>query len=301
MRRASAMRMEVLQWLDIESIYGGMRRRVSMRGRAPVCVCDADAGQRQHAQHLAAGPVTASASTPEANMSGERVAQARVRRRCACAGAVAPARLDTRHRTRMSARRFNARSVPTNDSTNASAGRARMASGVSYCTSAPSRRIAMRSPIRIASSMSWVTKTIVFCNPRRILQELVLQPRARDRVDRAERLVHQHHRRVGRERARDADALLLAARQLAGKAVAIGAGSMPTSASNSSTRAAIRASSQPRSRGTVAMFCGDRPVRKEADLLDHVADAAPQARRDRSPSRRARHAHTCRRRARSCG
>ena len=45
-------------------------------------------------------------------------------------------------------------------------------------------------------------------------QELVLQPLAVDRVDRAERLVHQHQRRVGRERAGDADALALAAGQL---------------------------------------------------------------------------------------
>ena len=51
-------------------------------------------------------------------------------------------------------------------------------------------------------------------------QELVLQPLAVDRVDRAEGLVHQHHRRVGRQRAGDADPLLLAARELGGVAVA---------------------------------------------------------------------------------
>ena len=42
-------------------------------------------------------------------------------------------------------------------------------------------------------------------------QELVLQARAVDRVDRAERLVHQHQRRVGGQRARHADALALTA------------------------------------------------------------------------------------------
>ena len=45
-------------------------------------------------------------------------------------------------------------------------------------------------------------------------QELVLQLLAHDRVDGAERLVHQHHRRVGGQRPGDADALLLAAGQL---------------------------------------------------------------------------------------
>ena len=46
------------------------------------------------------------------------------------------------------------------------------------------------------------------------LHELVLDDLAVDRVDGAERLVHQQHRRVGGERAHHADALLLAARQL---------------------------------------------------------------------------------------
>ena len=47
-------------------------------------------------------------------------------------------------------------------------------------------------------------------------QELVLQALAGDRVDRAERLVHEHERRVGGQGARDADALALAAGELAG-------------------------------------------------------------------------------------
>ena len=51
-------------------------------------------------------------------------------------------------------------------------------------------------------------------------QELVLQALAVDRVDRAEGLVHQHQRRVDRERAGHADALALAARELGREAVA---------------------------------------------------------------------------------
>ena len=51
-------------------------------------------------------------------------------------------------------------------------------------------------------------------------QELVLQPLAVDRVDRAEGLVHEQDGRVDRERAGDADALALAAGELGGVAVA---------------------------------------------------------------------------------
>src|SRR5438105_4551527 len=45
-------------------------------------------------------------------------------------------------------------------------------------------------------------------------QELGLQPRAHDRIDRAEWLVHEHQRRVARERTREADALALSAGEL---------------------------------------------------------------------------------------
>ena len=51
-------------------------------------------------------------------------------------------------------------------------------------------------------------------------EELVLQALAVDRVDRAEGLVHQHHQRVRGQRPGDADALLLAAGELGGVAVA---------------------------------------------------------------------------------
>ena len=59
-------------------------------------------------------------------------------------------------------RRFRPRSLPTKRATNSLAGSARIWSGVSYCASRPpSARMAMRSPILIASSMSWVTKMTV--------------------------------------------------------------------------------------------------------------------------------------------
>ena len=52
---------------------------------------------------------------------------------------------------------------------------------------------------------------------------LVLQGAAGERVERRERLVHQHDLRLDRERARDADALLHAAGEL-GRALVLGAG-----------------------------------------------------------------------------
>ena len=58
-------------------------------------------------------------------------------------------------------------------------------------------------------------------------EELPLQPLARQRVDRAERLVHQQHRRVGRQRAGHADALRLAAGQLVGVGAAVALGIEP--------------------------------------------------------------------------
>ena len=62
--------------------------------------------------------------------------------------------------------------------------------------------------------------------------------------------------RLGRERPGDADALLLAAGQLVRIARSdIARGSSWKSVSSSSTRASMRALSQPSSSGTVAMFC----------------------------------------------
>ena len=96
-------------------------------------------------------------------------------------------------------------------------------------------------------------------------QELVLQALAVDRVDRAEGLVHQHHRRVGGERPRDADPLLLAAGELRRVAVAE-LGVEPDQLEQLGARGrAIRSLSQPSSWGTVAMFsaivrCGKRPI-----------------------------------------
>src|SRR5437588_10803887 len=54
-----------------------------------------------------------------------------------------------------------------------------------------------------------------YCLPqsRVLLGKFFLQRSARQRIERAEWFVHQQQRRIGRERARDANALALAARQ----------------------------------------------------------------------------------------
>ncbi len=74
--------------------------------------------------------------------------------------------------------------------------------------------MAMRLPILSASSRSWLTKMMVRLSLLLQLEQLVLQPRADQRVERRERLVHQQDRRLGREGAGKADALLHPARQL---------------------------------------------------------------------------------------
>ena len=76
---------------------------------------------------------------------------------------------------------------------------------------------AMRSPSRIASSIEWVMNTMVLrSSGAASAQQFLLQHLAGLRVERGERLVHQQHRRVHRERADEADALLHAAGELIG-------------------------------------------------------------------------------------
>ena len=70
----------------------------------------------------------------------------------------------------------------------------------------------MRSASAIASAMSCVTRMTHLRAARAWMRaELPLQLAPRDRIERAERLVHQQHRRIDRERTRHADALPLAA------------------------------------------------------------------------------------------
>jgi hypothetical protein len=106
-------------------------------------------------------------------------------------------------------------------------------------------------------------------------EELVLKLLADDRVDRAEGLVHQHHRRVGGQGAGDSDALLLAAGELA--RVSVGERRRQPHAFQQLQRASpcllpVPAEQQ-RHRGDVR---SDRAVREQTGLLDHVSDPTPQ-------------------------
>ena len=74
--------------------------------------------------------------------------------------------------------------------------------------------ITMRSESSTASSTSWVIMITVLPSSAWICHQRVLQVRARQRVERAERLVEQQHLRLHRQRAGDADALLHAAGDL---------------------------------------------------------------------------------------
>ncbi len=97
-----------------------------------------------------------------------------------------------------------------NPATKSLAGLDSSRAGVSYCCSVPPRpKTATASPSFTASSISWVTKTMVFCKFALQPQHLGLQFLADHRVDGGERLVHQQDRRVRGQRPGHADALLL--------------------------------------------------------------------------------------------
>ena len=134
----------------------------------------------------------------------------------------------------------------------------------------------MRSPTLIASSMSCVTKTTVLRSSLLQAQELVLQPGAHDRVDRAERLVHQHQRGVRGKRAGEADALALAAGELGREALAVLLRVEPhqlEQLADPFPDPLFLPAQQPRHGADVPFH---RHVREEADLLDDVADRAAQ-------------------------
>ena len=110
-------------------------------------------------------------------------------------------------------------------------------------------------------------------------QELVLEPLAVDRVDGAERLVHEHQRRVGGQRPRHAHALLLAAGELARVTVAglvrVELHQLEQLVHPGADPLLVPAEQARHDRDVVL----DLQVREQADLLDRVADVAPQLRR----------------------
>ena len=124
--------------------------------------------------------------------------------------------------TRMSVSCLSEEPAPTKSSTKRFAGFARMFSGVSYC--AISRALAQDAdPVAELDGLVDVVGDAHDGLAQLGLDrhQLVLQPLPGDRVDGAEGLVHEDDRRVGGQAAGDADALLLAAGELAGVAVAV--------------------------------------------------------------------------------
>ena len=169
-------------------------------------------------------------------------------------------------RTRISASRFSARSAPTKSSTKSSAGAIR-SSGRGRVLGELAALAEDRDPVAHLDRLV----DVVGDEEDRLLdlgleaQELVLEPLAVDRVDRAEGLVHQHHAGIGGQRAGDADPLLLAAREL--RRVAVAELGIEADQLEQLVDARLRRARCPSraTRGTVAMFsaivrCGKRPI-----------------------------------------
>ncbi len=112
----------------------------------------------------------------------------------------------------MRASRFSARSAPTKSSTNELAGAISSSAGRGVLGELAAL-LEDRDPVAHLDRLV----DVVGDEEDRLLhlgleaQELVLEALAVDRVDRAERLVHQHHAGVRGKRARHAHPLLLAA------------------------------------------------------------------------------------------
>ena len=109
-------------------------------------------------------------------------------------------------------------------------------------------------------------------------QNLLLEHLARHPVERAEGLVHQQDGRIAGQRAGHADALALASGKLGRKTPR----EFPRIHAHQLHQLADRPEPFRARQPRVAQFRTDvflhRPVRKQADVLDHVADRAPQFR-----------------------
>ena len=109
--------------------------------------------------------------------------------------------------------------------------------------------------------------------------EFALKFGARDRIERAEGLVHQKNGRIGREGAGDANALALAAGKLVRAAGRQIRGIETDEAAGVLRRGvAMRAGSHFSSVGNEADIFGDGEMGKETAFLNDVADAAAEAR-----------------------
>src|SRR5438270_116654 len=207
-----------------------------------------------------ATPSTRSPSTTAARPSGERSTASRASRRLAAAStrstAAAPsAGRSSAERSGTSASRRRVRSPPGKPATKSEAGWARSVPGVAtWAMRPPVRMSTTRSPSRSASSMSWVTTTMVLRTSDCTRSS---SPWSRSRVIGSRALKGSSMSSTGGS-APSARATPTRWRsppeRARGSREAYSAGGSPTSSSSSSTRARVRARSQRSSRGTVATF-----------------------------------------------
>ncbi len=107
-------------------------------------------------------------------------------------------------------------------------------------------------------------------------EQLGLQVRAQDRVDRAEGFVEQEQARVGDERASDADALRLAAGEFARPTGAIGGG-LEADSREQFVDSRVRALARPAERfGHEREILGDGEMSEKPDALYRIADTLPE-------------------------
>ena len=155
-----------------------------------------------------------------------------------------------------------------------------IACGVPHQISRPPSMTPMRSASASASAMSCVTRITHFatrawmrrnscCSWRRVIGSS---------APNGSSISSTGDRRRARARRRP---LPLPAGQFVRPAVRIVSGARPISSSSSRTRAAMRSSGHRSSRGTTAMLSATVQMRKEADLLNHVANRSAKA--DRIP------------------
>src|SRR5262249_13743048 len=108
------------------------------------------------------------------------------------------------------------------------------------------------------------------------IDELVLDPSPRQGVERAEGLVHQQQRGIGRERARQPDALALAPGELGRPGGEVAVGVEPDEAQQLAGALALRLLGPAQEPGHERNVLADREMGEEPRLLDHVADPPPQ-------------------------
>ena len=242
------------------------QRTRSARAMAPIARPSASATGRRSVRRAPSSPSASRARRPRRSARLRRSRPARIRS------------ADLAHRQQLEPDPLRRRRTREQ---NRSAGCSTMSSGVPSCASWPlleDRDVVAR---RSASSMSWVTNTIVLPVARWMR---AISPCSASRVigsTAANGSSISKHVGVGGERAGDADALLLAARQLVRIFAAIGRrgrGAAASTARPPAPRTRSRGQpQQPRHGGDVVR---DPPMRKQPDRLDRhsrCAGAAPRA------------------------